>query len=346
MISWVLIFFSSFLWHVAIAGRTCPRPEEVPFAIVLPLKSFYDPGEQITYTCQPGYVARGGVMRRFTCPLTGMWPVNTLKCLPRVCPFAGILENGAVRYTTFEYPNTISFTCNTGFQLNGTKSAKCTEEGRWNPGLPVCARESVGPFTMPVFFYACSYNPMCGNNSLYRDTAVFACLPHHAIFGNDTISCTELIDWTQLPEGREVKCPFPSRPDNGFVNYPAKQVLYYKDKATYGCHDTFALDGPEEVECSKLGTWSAQPSCKASCKLSVKKATVLFQGERVKLQERFKNGMLHGEKVSFFCKNKEKKCSYTEDAQCIDGTIEIPKCFKEHSSLAFWKTDASDVKPC
>lgn len=66
----------------------------------------------------------------------------------------------------------------------------------------------------------------------------------------------------------------------------------------------------------------------------------------MKIQEKFKNGMLHGQTISFYCKNKEKKCSYTEDARCNDGTIEIPKCFKEHSSFAFWKTDASEVKPC
>ena len=31
------------------------------------------------------------------------------------------------------------------FYLNGTNSARCTEEGKWCPELPVCARESVGP---------------------------------------------------------------------------------------------------------------------------------------------------------------------------------------------------------
>ncbi|XP_029784066.1 beta-2-glycoprotein 1 isoform X2 [Suricata suricatta] len=287
MISLVLVLFSSFLCHVATAGRTCPKPDELPFSTVTPLKSFYDPGEQIVYSCQPGYVSRGG-MRRFTCPLTGIWPVNTLKCTPVTCP---------------------------------------------PPAIPEFATLSV-------------YKPLAGNISNYGSKAVFECLPHYAMFGNDTVTCTAHGNWTTLPECKEVKCPFPSRPDNGFVNYPAKQTLYYKDKATYGCHDTYALDGPQEVECNKFGNWSAQPSCKASCKLSVKKATVVYEGERVKLQEKFKDGMLHGVKVSFFCKNKEKKCSYTEDAQCIDGTIEIPKCFKEHSSLAFWKTDASDVKPC
>uniref|UniRef100_A0A8C6R7D1 Beta-2-glycoprotein 1 n=1 Tax=Nannospalax galili TaxID=1026970 RepID=A0A8C6R7D1_NANGA len=297
MVSPVLILFSTFLFHVAIAGRR-------------------------------------------------MWPINTLKCIPRVCPFAGILENGAVRYTTFEYPNTISFTCNPGFYLNGTNSAKCTEEGNWSPELPSCAPVTCPPPPVPKFATLKTYKPSAGNNSLYRDTAVFECLPHHAMFGNDTVTCTAHGNWTELPECKEVKCPFPSRPDNGFVNYPAKQVLLYKDKATFGCHDTYTLDGPEEVECTRAGNWSAQPSCKATCKISIKKATVLYQGERVKIQEQFKNGMKHGDKVSFFCKNKEKKCSYTEEAQCIDGTIEIPKCFKEHSSLAFWKTDAWDVKAC
>ncbi|XP_027375033.1 beta-2-glycoprotein 1 isoform X2 [Bos indicus x Bos taurus] len=283
----VLILLSGFLCHVAIAGRTCPKPDELPFSTVVPLKRAYEPGEQIVFSCQPGYVSRGGI-RRFTCPLTGLWPINTLKCMPITCP---------------------------------------------PPPIPKFASLSV-------------YKPLAGNNSFYGSKAVFKCLPHHAMFGNDTVTCTEHGNWTQLPECREVRCPFPSRPDNGFVNHPANPVLYYKDTATFGCHETYSLDGPEEVECSKFGNWSAQPSCKASCKLSVKRATVIYEGERVAIQNKFKNGMLHGQKVSFFCKNKEKKCSYTEDAQCIDGTIEIPKCFKEHSSLAFWKTDASDVKPC
>lgn len=345
MAAQVLFLFLSVLCHVATAGRTCPKPDESPFAIVVPLKNSYDPGDQIVYSCLPGYYSPGGY-RRFTCPLSGIWPVNTLKCMPRVCPFAGILENGAVRYTTFEYPKTISFSCNAGFVLNGTDTAQCNEKGDWTPPLPVCSPVTCPPPSIPKFATLSDYKPRAGNVSFYQDKAVFQCLPQYVMFGNDTVTCTTHGNWTELPECREVKCPFPTRPDNGFVNHPAKPVLGYKDKATYGCHETYVLDGPEVVECSKFGNWSAQPSCKASCKLSIKKATVLFEGERVKLQEKFKNGMLHGQKVSFYCKNKEKKCSYTEEAQCRDGTIEVPKCFKEHSALAFWKTDASDIKPC
>ncbi|XP_074080846.1 beta-2-glycoprotein 1 [Macrotis lagotis] len=345
MISSVLVLLVSFLCHYVNAGLTCPRPQEIPFSTVVPLKLNYEPGEKILYVCKPGYVSQWGT-RRYTCSLNGMWPTSSMKCLPRVCPFAGILENGAVSYTSFQYPNSVNFTCNKGFYLNGTASAKCMEDGKWNPPLPMCSPITCPPPSIPNFATLKLYKPSVENSSHVQDTAVFDCLPHYAMFGNDTVSCTEHGNWTELPECREVKCPFPTRPDNGFVNYPASPVIYYKDKATYGCHETYVLDGPKEVECGKFGTWSASPTCKASCKIPVKKATVLYKGEKVNIQDKFKNGILHGEIISFFCKNKERKCSYTVDAQCLNGNIEIPTCFKEHSSWAFWKTDAADKEPC
>ncbi|XP_003786662.1 beta-2-glycoprotein 1 [Otolemur garnettii] len=345
MISPGLILFSSFLCYIAFAVQTCPSPEELPFATVIPFKKSYQLGEEIVYFCKPGYESRGG-LRQLTCPLTGVWPVNTLKCTPKVCPFAGILENGAVRYTSFEYPNSISFSCNPGYYLNGTHTATCTEEGKWSEEIPVCALVTCPPPPVPSFARLSVYKPTSGNHSLYKDVAFFECIPHYVMLGNSAITCTEYGNWTESPECKEVKCPFPSRPNHGYVNYPSKLTLYYKDRATFGCHNTYVLEGPEEVECTRHGNWSAQPSCKASCQLPVKRATVLYDGERVKLQEKFRNGMMHGDVVSFFCKNKEKKCSYIEPAQCIDGTVSIPKCFKEHNYLAFWKSDASDLKSC
>ncbi|XP_025721221.1 beta-2-glycoprotein 1, partial [Callorhinus ursinus] len=201
MISLGRFLFSIFLCHVATAGRTCPKPDVLPFATVVPLKESYDPGEQIVYSCHAGYVSRGG-MRRFTCPLTGLWPINTLRCTPRVCPFAGILENGAVRYTTFEYPNTISFACNTGFYLNGSSSARCTEEGKWNVDPPVCTPVTCPLPSIPKFATLSDYKPFAKNHSLYGNKAVFECLPHYAMFGNDTITCTAHGNWTTLPECR------------------------------------------------------------------------------------------------------------------------------------------------
>lgn len=66
----------------------------------------------------------------------------------------------------------------------------------------------------------------------------------------------------------------------------------------------------------------------APCKIPVKKAVVLYNGEKKRVQNDLKDGILHGETVSFFCKNKEKSCAYTVDVACVDGNFTLPACFK------------------
>lgn len=60
----------------------------------------------------------------------------------------------------------------------------------------------------------------------------------------------------------------------------------------------------------------------------MKKAVVLYNGEKKRVQNDLKDGILHGETVSFFCKNKEKSCAYTVDVACVDGNFTLPACFK------------------
>lgn len=72
----------------------------------------------------------------------------------------------------------------------------------------------------------------------------------------------------------------------------------------------------------------------APCKIPVKKAVVLYNGEKKRVQNDLKDGILHGETVSFFCKNKEKSCAYTVDAACVDGNFTLPACFKGTSQAA------------
>lgn len=66
----------------------------------------------------------------------------------------------------------------------------------------------------------------------------------------------------------------------------------------------------------------------------MKKAVVLYNGEKKRVQNDLKDGILHGETVSFFCKNKEKSCAYTVDVACVDGNFTLPACFKGRSQAA------------
>lgn len=97
----------------------------------------------------------------------------------------------------------------------------------------------------------------------------------------------------------------------------------------------------------RQGTGPQSHPGKEPCKIPVKKAVVLYEGEKKRVQSDLKEGIMHGETISFYCKNKEKSCAYTVPVQCVNGNLTLPFCFKERgffSSLV--KTDPSDMKPC
>lgn len=62
--------------------------------------------------------------------------------------------------------------------------------------------------------------------------------------------------------------------------------------------------------------------------MPVKRATVLYNEQKLKVQDHLQAGIQHAETIWFFCKNKEQHCSYTVPAQCIDGNLTAPACFK------------------
>uniref|UniRef100_A0A8B9PFW5 Beta-2-glycoprotein 1 n=1 Tax=Apteryx owenii TaxID=8824 RepID=A0A8B9PFW5_APTOW len=332
------------LTHCALAGKVCPRPPEVQFATVDVSKSVYEVGEQIEYTCRPGFVPNSG-QRRYTCLPTGRWPLNTLLCLRKwnevnpVPRFHVILLMTTVRWCLFVF----------SYNLVGTRTSQCMADGKWSGSLPQCQRMSVtcAPPSLSEFGVLSYRRLKPGNVSTFLDTITFECLPPLALIGNETATCMANGNWSGIPECRSVTCPTPTGIENGFINFAVRRIYHYNESVSYGCQPSYVLDGPKESRCEKTGNWSIKPTCKGPCKIPVKKAVVLYNGEKKRVQNDLKEGIQHGETISFYCKNKEKSCAYTVAAQCVDGNLTLPSCFKERgffSSLV--KKDPSDMTPC
>ncbi|XP_061471564.1 beta-2-glycoprotein 1 [Rhineura floridana] len=341
-----LILWMVAVAHTVLAGRVCPRPPEIPLATVDIKKEEYNLGEEITYSCNPGYVPQSG-SRRFTCPLTGRWPIVTLRCIPKKCSYPGPLNNGKIHYTHLSYQSLVSFSCDAGYILQGHKTSQCLADGQWSEKLPecqsvICPPPPVSPFG--ALFYL-RLKP--GNILVFQDVVKFECLSPLALFGNETAKCLANGSWSALPECRSVQCPHPVQVENGYINLAVRRTYQYNENVTYGCYPPYVLDGPAVSKCDKTGNWSIKPTCRAPCTIPVKRATVLYNEQKVKLQDHFRDGIQHAETIWFFCKNKEHHCSYTVPAQCKDGTLSVPPCFKERgwfSSLV--KTDVADLTPC
>nr|XP_056722485.1 beta-2-glycoprotein 1 [Euleptes europaea] len=341
-----LVLWIVSLTYTVLAQRVCPRPPEIPLATFDNNKEEYHLGEEITYFCNPGYVPQTG-SRRYICPLTGKWPIVTLRCIPRKCPYPGPLKNGNILGEDFSYQSVVSFSCELGHILHGTNTSQCLADGQWSRQLPEC-HPVICPLPPISEFGALSYRRFKpGNISVFQDVIKFECLLPLALIGNEIARCLATGNWSEIPECRKVKCSYPAEIQNGFINFALRRTYQYKEKVSYGCNPTYVMDGPAESTCEKTGNWSIKPTCRAPCKIPVKRATVVYNQQRVKVQDQLQGGIQHAEVIWFFCKNKDQHCSYTVPAQCIDGNLTAPACFKERGWIASMiKTDVADMTPC
>uniref|UniRef100_A0A8D0DHZ7 Beta-2-glycoprotein 1 n=1 Tax=Salvator merianae TaxID=96440 RepID=A0A8D0DHZ7_SALMN len=335
------------LAHTVLAGNVCSRPRDIPLATADTFgKQVYSPGEEVTYSCNPGYVPQSG-SRRYTCPWSGKWPVVTLRCIPKKCSFPGPIQNGKIEFMDLSYQSVVNVSCNPGYILKGPRSIQCLADGQWSAKLPECHSVICAP--PPVSeFGALSYRRLKpGNISVFRDVILFECLSPLALFGNETAECLATGNWSAIPECKSVECSYPKEIENGLINFAVRRTYRYKDTVSYRCNLPYVLEGNVESRCEKTGQWSPKPICRAPCEMPIKRATVLYNNQKVKVQDHLRDGIKHGETIWFFCKNKEQHCSYTVPAQCIDGNLTAPACFKERgwfSSLV--KTDVASLTPC
>ena len=60
---------------------------------------------------------------------------------PVTCPDLDNPGNGAVTVNGTSPGDTATYSCNTGFELEGTDTVTCGDNGTWSAGPPVCIRE-------------------------------------------------------------------------------------------------------------------------------------------------------------------------------------------------------------
>ncbi|XP_066188445.1 beta-2-glycoprotein 1 isoform X1 [Sylvia atricapilla] len=334
------------LSHCALASKVCPRPPEVLFATLNVDKKVYEVGEEVEYTCRPGFMPNNG-QRKYTCLPTGKWAFNTLLCLPKRCPPPPPLQNGKMDFEEFQYQSSVTFSCDPGYNLVGSRTSQCMADGKWTGAFPQCQPVTCAPPSLPEFGVLSYRRLSPGNVSHFLDTILFECVPPLALIGNETATCMANGSWSSIPVCKVVTCPTPIGIENGFIEFAVRRTYHYNESVSFGCQPGFVMEGSKHSRCENTGNWSTKPVCRAPCKIPVKKAVVLYNGEKKRVQNDLKDGILHGETVSFFCKNKEKSCAYTVDVACVDGNFTLPACFKERGFFStLVKKDPSEMKAC
>ena len=68
------------------------------------------------------------------------WLLRIILIGAQLCPSLSEPNNGMINCSGASYEDTCSFTCNTGYELTGSDTRTCQNDGSWNGTISTCER--------------------------------------------------------------------------------------------------------------------------------------------------------------------------------------------------------------
>ncbi|XP_029470754.1 sushi, von Willebrand factor type A, EGF and pentraxin domain-containing protein 1 [Rhinatrema bivittatum] len=112
----------------------CPVPFIIPENAVLSETEFYV-GQNVSLQCQKGYRLQG--LAVMTCNPDETWTSTSAKCEKVSCGPPRHIENGFIRGTFHQYGDMVTYSCYSGYMLEGGMRSVCLDNQTWSQP-PVC----------------------------------------------------------------------------------------------------------------------------------------------------------------------------------------------------------------
>ncbi|NXC42029.1 LYAM3 protein, partial [Penelope pileata] len=219
-----------------------------------------------TFSCQEGFEPTGPEMLQ--CTAGGSWSGPLPQCKAITCPVLSAPEHGEMNcshlHGNFTFGSMCAFSCQPGFELAGPENNECTAMGTWTGDTTQCKAVTCSLLRAPEHGgLKCSH--LHGDFS-FRSTCAFSCQPGFVLIGPQSRECTAMGTWTgDIPRCEAVTCPVLSAPEHGGLNC---SHLYgdftFGSMCAFSCQPGFELAGPENHECTAMGTWTGDTTqCKA-----------------------------------------------------------------------------------
>uniref|UniRef100_A0A8B9BW11 Complement C3b/C4b receptor 1 (Knops blood group) n=1 Tax=Anser brachyrhynchus TaxID=132585 RepID=A0A8B9BW11_9AVES len=157
----------------------------------------------------------------------------------------------AARYV-YRAGDSVSFTCNPGYTLQGSHTSTCQADSRWSPPVPECKKEVTCP--RPPNIANGLHSGQTTDKFTQGDIVYYGCKDGFTLVGNISINCSEAGLWSRpLPRCQAIGCERPEV-QNGKVHkhpstYEAGEIL------RFDCDAGHATDGAQEARCQPGGTW-------------------------------------------------------------------------------------------
>ncbi|XP_070122262.1 P-selectin isoform X6 [Equus przewalskii] len=248
----------------AVQCQRLEAPSQGTMDCVHPLAAFAY-GSSCKFECEAGYRVRGWDTLNCTGPgqWTGPLPAcEALQCQDLAPNKAHV--NCSHPFGAFRYQSTCSLTCDEGFLLVGEHELQCLDTGHWSAPLPECRAITCTPLPSPRNGTMTCVRPL--GDSSYKSTCQFTCDEGFSLSGPERLDCTPSGHWTGSPPMCEaIKCPELFAPEWGSLDCSDTHGEFNVGSTChFSCNKGFRLEGPNNVECTASGRWTAlPPTCEA-----------------------------------------------------------------------------------
>ncbi|WAQ98163.1 SVEP1-like protein, partial [Mya arenaria] len=241
-----LVCRSDGTWHLSVP--TCTACESLTTPANGNLQFLTDGTEtQANYTCTVGYSISGPAL--LSCRSDGSWDLTPPSCVQ--CSVLDAPAAGHVATFTDGVATIASFSCVSGYHLDGADSPTCSAAGNWDLESPKCVCD------VPT-------NLNNGSVDVSSDgmTATFSCDVGLSLSGAQSSVCDTLGSGWDAAWPTCVACPVLESVSNGTSQVTSDGAV---TSWSVSCDVGSTVSGAISLECQPDGTWTGQlPEC-VSC---------------------------------------------------------------------------------
>ncbi|XP_030288253.1 P-selectin [Sparus aurata] len=223
-------------------------------------------GSSCNFTCQEGYNLTGD--NTLTCLASKQWSKPSPTCTVVQCDSLKAPPHASLQchdpLGAHSYGSICTVQCEEGFDLIGTNMTNCSSQGSWTHALPSCQAKRCIPINRPHGSLSCS-DPN-GPFSFGSQCAVACDKGFVLLNGTASTDCNSLGMWSaDIAHCLAKRCPTLNPPSHGsLICSDLHQEFSFGSQCRSTCDDGFVLNGTADIECTSLGTWSADmPPCLA-----------------------------------------------------------------------------------
>ncbi|XP_061041417.1 LOW QUALITY PROTEIN: C4b-binding protein alpha chain-like [Eubalaena glacialis] len=237
-------------------------------------EDLYTYGSSVTYSCDPGFSMLGKASISCTVEnkAIGVWNPSPPTCKNIVCHRPqvpnGIIVSGFG--PTYNYKNSLVFSCKKGYVLKGSHLIRCEANNKWHPSPPICELNScIGLPDIPHAVWNRRGYELSNQEVFAVGTALkYQCKHGYRPIPDEplTVTCQENFTWTPSEGCEQVCCPIPE-PKNGRITtekkcFATSCVHFYGDVVSYTSYEQYKF----EAKCQADGMWCPEaPTCDLNC---------------------------------------------------------------------------------